>query len=519
MSHRERHMNNRPPRLRRWRAEAGVGVVEVLVITGIAIAVLSVGGPYIRDTVDKQVLKRCVALNVQRQNELEQLKSEKGPDAQLPADSPVVTEVTKCIQSSTEILNRQLGQGNPQAQQLQSLSQQLQEAGQCRIVSINPKHDKVGKVVSVAVQAYIPFTGVQATAALTSSPVVGSDTFPLTRDADFNWSGSIALDGKAAQPKTNSEISFTASSAGGSSCSAQNPLTFTWDPAEPPEIKAFTAQPAKPGDKKVTLSWVITNAETASITNVGPVDAKSKPGLLLIDAPQQDTEYTLTAVGPGGTTSKTVTVHPVPQGAYTVTLSAGRAGTVTSDSATIEGTVTPAPPAGTTVNVAIGVNGNLAATVAVNSDGSFVAVVPLEKKATVGDLSLDAPGLPVTSCGDVASPITLKNNKGAADLANVINAAVVAAEGGANSNIATLTVYQAVEVLSFRVEWSGCPAPTQTGSGGAVLGPNAQQTIGQVTCGTPCPGHGTQCTGTATVTVATSVGSLYTVSPWSVNIP
>jgi hypothetical protein len=281
--------------------------------------------------------------------------------------------------------------------------------------------------------------------------------------------------------------------------------------------------PANPGDKKVTLSWTISNAETATLSGVGSVDAKSKIVLQLIDAPAQDTTYTLTATGPGGTVSRAVIVHsvPAPQGQYTLKLSPSVAGAnaVTSDSATVEGTVSPAPPAGTTLRVSIGV-GATGVVVPVGGDGTFVAVVPLKNKVTRDDLILLTTGLTVTQCGTgVSTVILLENAKSQADRANDIDAVVLASDDKVVSNLATLTVYHTVVVNSVSVDWSGpCAGPHEEFPGG-LLEPSGQfLNVGHIDCGFGCPGPVGDCPATSTVTVSTSVGPLTGSGDWHTNI-
>jgi hypothetical protein len=280
--------------------------------------------------------------------------------------------------------------------------------------------------------------------------------------------------------------------------------------------------PANSGDKKVTLSWTISDAETATLSGVGSVDAKSKIVLQIIDAPAQDTTYTLTATGPGGTASKAIIVHPVPApGQYTLKLSPSVAGgnAVTTDSATVEGTVSPAPPAGTALRVSIGV-GATGVAVPVGGDGTFVAVVPLKNKVTSGDLILLTTGLTVTQCGSgVSTVILLQNTKSQADRANDIDAVVLASDDKVVSNLATLTVYHTVAVNSVSVDWSGpCAGPHEEFPGG-LLEPSGQfLEVGHIDCGFPCPGPAGDCPATSTVTVDTSVGTITGSGDWHTNI-
>ena len=153
--------------------------------------------------------------------------------------------------------------------------------------------------------------------------------------------------------------------------------------------------------------------------------------------------------------------------------------------------------------------------------GNFSASVSLLNTTTIDDLKLTNSGKAVTTCGSAKSPIFLSNTKNPLALANTISATVLAEGGGTASNPSEpLTISHAVKVTEVQINWSGqCPAPPETQPGGQVLGGNEMKRVGMVHCGTPCPGSGTDCTATDTVTVLTSVGSLFSEALWTVKIP
>ncbi|HEV8717382.1 MAG TPA: hypothetical protein VGX03_31750, partial [Candidatus Binatia bacterium] len=325
--------------------------------------------------------------------------------------------------------------------------------------------------------------------------------------------------GLPVSPQQDTTYTLTASGPGGDA----DPKSVTVKVKKPkPKITSFSANPDEiaPGQSS-TLSWAITDATSASIDQgVGAVDPKSGSTTV---SPEQKTTYTLTATGPGGNAdpkSVTVRVESKPQ-TYTITLaSSGGGNLATTDEVTVDGTVSPAPPAGTVV--ALGVNGTPVGTVSVDSSGFFVAVVPLQNKTTFADLLLFNDDVSVTECGPAVSPVDLWNSTTQAQTQNSIEAAVVASGGGQASNIASVVIYHGVRVIDAQVAWGGeCPGPFKDFGGGAVLGPGDFVTLGYAECGVPCPppSDGVFCTATANATVVTTVGELEASGFWLVDVP
>ena len=100
---------------------------------------------------------------------------------------------------------------------------------------------------------------------------------------------------------------YTLTATGGGGSTAATTTVTVRAPA--PLIASFTAKPASiASGSATTLSWIVTNAASISIDHgVGDVTGRSS----VIASPIADTTYTLTADGPGGraTQSVSVSVH------------------------------------------------------------------------------------------------------------------------------------------------------------------------------------------------------------------
>jgi hypothetical protein len=215
-------------------------------------------------------------------------------------------------------------------------------------------------------------------------------------------------------------------------------------------------------------------------------------------------------------------VKEEPAKPYALTLSSGGNDVTTDSSVTVGGKVTPAPPAGTTLSVAVGVNGVPVVTVPVDGSGAYFATFTLPKLTTVAKLTLSNPPRNLTTCGaHPASVVTLFNTAGPADVQNVINAAVVKDGGGVNSNVAEITVTHAVKLLSAQVLWTGrCSGANDTFPvAGKVLRSFESLELGTIPCGLfPCPGFKDTCAPVARVSVDTSVGFIFADAVWNVDV-
>lgn len=112
---------------------------------------------------------------------------------------------------------------------------------------------------------------------------------------------------RAVQPGETTTYTLRATGAGGTITS-----TVTVEVREPPpRISHFTATPeAIPPGGSAILSWQVTGADTVTIDHgIGPVPASGSAPI----APAEETVYTLTASGPGGTATTQVTVRMLDQ--------------------------------------------------------------------------------------------------------------------------------------------------------------------------------------------------------------
>ncbi len=112
------------------------------------------------------------------------------------------------------------------------------------------------------------------------------------------------------RPMTTTAYRLTAVGLDGSSATAQVQVVVA--SGNQPRILSFTATPQSvtPG-LPVTLAWEVTNADSVTIDN--QVGLQPVTGSVTV-MPAQTTSYTLTAVGPGGNVSASVSVTVVPTG-------------------------------------------------------------------------------------------------------------------------------------------------------------------------------------------------------------
>ncbi len=146
-----------------------------------------------------------------------------------------------------------------------------------------------------------------------------------------NTIGTVALNGDlTVSPLETTTYTITASNAGGVTTS-QATVTVT----HPEPTASIIADPETiESGESATLTWTTTHADSVSIEPaIDPVDLN---GTMTV-APLATTIYTLTATGPGGTTTAQVTItvtQPLPTiifGADTTTINAGASATLTWD--------------------------------------------------------------------------------------------------------------------------------------------------------------------------------------------
>ncbi len=119
-------------------------------------------------------------------------------------------------------------------------------------------------------------------------------------------SGTATLAISSTVSAVSGTYSATVTASGGS-LTATAPLSVSIVASSLPAIASFTASPATiaPGQSS-TLTWASTGATSATIDNgVGPVPTSGSVAV----SPTQGTRYTLTAFGPGGTTSASTVVN------------------------------------------------------------------------------------------------------------------------------------------------------------------------------------------------------------------
>ena len=162
------------------------------------------------------------------------------------------------------------------------------------------------KSTTVTVTAAPPptanLTATPATITAGQSTTLNWSTTNATSTSINNGVGPVASSGSTSvSPAATTTYTLTATGAGGTTTSS---ATVTVNPAPP--TASLTALPASvaPGQSS-TLSWSTTGATSVSINNgVGPVASSGSTSV----SPTATTTYTLTASGPGGTTTRSATV-------------------------------------------------------------------------------------------------------------------------------------------------------------------------------------------------------------------
>ena len=166
-------------------------------------------------------------------------------------------------------------------------------------------------VLTATATALVTVTSPQPTAIITALPATivngGSSILTwttanaITASID-NGVGVVPVNGSVSvSPTTTTTYTITATGAGGSA-SVSVKVTVQ----EAPPTVTFIADPEYiPPNGSSTLTWTTKNATSVSIDQgIGAVDLNGS----LAVSPLSETIYTLTAIGPGGTTSASVTV-------------------------------------------------------------------------------------------------------------------------------------------------------------------------------------------------------------------
>ncbi len=160
------------------------------------------------------------------------------------------------------------------------------------------------------------------------APLPAVDSFLATpatitagQSATLSWTttnaDSVSIDGGASlpadgnfavSPVTTTTYVLTATGPGGFETAS---VTITVNPAPLPAVDSFVATPATiTAGQSATLSWTTTNADSVSIDSGASLPADGSSTV----SPITTTTYVLTATGPGGfvTASVTITVNPAP---------------------------------------------------------------------------------------------------------------------------------------------------------------------------------------------------------------
>jgi hypothetical protein len=134
-----------------------------------------------------------------------------------------------------------------------------------------------------------------------SSTLNWTTTNAATASID-NGVGTVPVNGSVSvSPTATTTYNITATGAGGS---ASVSVKVTVEAAPPTITSSATPEFIPPGGSS-TLAWTTTNATSVSIDQgIGGVDLSGS----LVVSPTSETTYMLTAIGPGGTATTSVTV-------------------------------------------------------------------------------------------------------------------------------------------------------------------------------------------------------------------
>lgn len=166
-------------------------------------------------------------------------------------------------------------------------------------------------VLTATSTALVTVTSPPPTVIISASPAAivngGSSTLTWTTTNAISASidngiGAVPVNGSVSvSPTATTTYTITATGAGGS---ASVPVKVTVEAAPPTITFSATPDMIPPGGSS-TLTWTIKDATSASIDNaIGAVDLSGS----LAVTPASETIYTLTAIGPGGKATASVTI-------------------------------------------------------------------------------------------------------------------------------------------------------------------------------------------------------------------
>jgi hypothetical protein len=533
--------------LARRRAQKGEAVSALLVlaafvIEGIIFAGVAAVG-FIRVSVaDRQVMQEC--LRKVKASNLSLIRRF-GPTGDVPVDDPDAIAIKECKARLDGIMSRVQLDGGVSARNAQTaIDEAIQSLGRCDVVKVTPRSATAGVTRSLKVEATLPFGGERVSGTINvltadgtrlSGRLVVQTSMGIRPGALAIGSGEVAVPdavsrvqgasvskvtvsaqaslGQARNGRCPGLITPTASGECVLSCPAGRSSDVVWRDPPIPHISLFRAIPStvvRGRVEPIFLVWNVKDAKSIEIDQgIGEVD---KAGSWFEFPPDMDTTYTLTARAVLDRDTRTATAKVTVQEPPSLTLvSPGNNTTVTDEFADVSGTVSNLPGA----MVEISVNGVRKHLFAVDGGGNFAASAALDKRITLFDLSAPNPNLLVTSCGPQSTDIVVGNGKSLADVTNVITVNVA---GASPPLTASGTVFHAVRVTRFRVNWNTCPPLNKDEALDIVLGAGQSMRVGTVDCGTNAPVvPPVSCS--VTSSVDTSVGGIDDDATWTFDVP
>jgi outer membrane protein OmpA-like peptidoglycan-associated protein len=239
------------------------------------------------------------------------------------------------------------------------------------------------------------------------------------------------------------------------------------------QIVQFTAQPAAiSSGQTTTLSWVIQNATSATITpGAGPVSATT--GSVAV-SPAATTTYTLTATGPNGNTTQTVQVTVGTTSAQILRFSAGPSSIPTGGSSTLSWSTSGA----TSVSISPGIG-------TVTANGSTTVSPASTTTYTLSATGSD--GRTITAAVQVTvGAVTAQIVRFAANPASIPTGGQTTLSWSTN-NATSVSISPGVGTVSANGSTTVSPTATTvytlsaTGTDGKTVTATAQVTVGAVT--------------------------------------
>jgi len=334
-----------------------------------------------------------------------------------------------------------------------------------------------GTPVPVVTIAVSPTTGI---AGVVNPTITWTTTnSPTSCTATSWWSGNKAVGGGSQSMGIISTVgtytyTLTCTNAGGTSTPVTATLTTSAPPTAP--VVTLTSSPTNINlGNSSTLTWSTTNATSCSAPWTGSTGASGSQSV----SPVLNTTYTLTCVGPGGTSTDSVTIGVVITAGISVASNLSTAGWTINPGAfagTGSGSVTVSPGAGGTTYIftPTTVSGYTSAV----SPGTSLTVFPG-----------DTPTITVTYTLVASIPVVTLTASPTSGVVNVVNPTL------------TWTTTNSPTSCAATGDWSGSPA---VGGGSQSMG--VLTTVKTYTYTLTCTNAGgTSASVSATVTVNASV--------------